>query len=707
MATWTLAGTNGAWLASWFMWGTSRTPATVFYERIQEGWLKYDDAQPITFSSNMPGEVATDSALIALARKNALVQHMGQGHVASVAHARIAEPPSSYDEVPFISASSPRAAGSGLVSVDGSPNIEIGHTEPAEGVGACIDDPSGAEFSNGVPGLPRAAGLPMQRWFDGCWPTAADSVEAEHRPPSVAQRSGASPSVTEVDADYHAAQQALSVDPPHATVEPPGLSAVEGEPCHPTSGACGGASPLLAGLDADSPTAQPHLSVDSQLPTVDLRGLGREFDDAFLRALEDNATDARASVPAPPKATTSPTESLERNQSTTPTPAAGSHSGAPAAGKPLVSMEGTMAAELDGDFDRHVTELIETYTSASAGAVEEDCWRYLQALPLTDPVLDMFSADDVVHRFADAASAILGSTTNSHFACRTDMPFWRAGIYPLNVLAEALGRTTVMPAVWFCDNMVALLSGVMHSELSVEVEGIRLRSRYWVMGTGAPGTGKSPSLDMFADALVELMKGMPQMAPGGSDQRFHICEMATMAALCINMASTQGLHAIRVGGSQPAALVIPRQAFRSALAWGWLGRGIGEGGSPCTRRCTFSRYAQLGPPERHVQATWASTAPRRATCCVIHFLPRGNGIEASFRTGTASSILRKAAVSTGRRLWTRRSSWRQSPEVPKMTPRRGSLLPTCRTRMFLSSCWDNSKAFANGGHCRSPCRISA
>ena len=83
-------------------------------------------------------------------------------------------------------------------------------------------------------------------------------------------------------------------------------------------------------------------------------------------------------------------------------------------------------------------------------------------------------------------------------AVELQYPLWRTSFYPILVLMEAWSRSTGMPTVFYYDAFCALLMGLLHKEICVDVAGYPCRSRYWGIGTARPGSGKSPAVDCSA-----------------------------------------------------------------------------------------------------------------------------------------------------------------------------------------------------------------
>ena len=76
-------------------------------------------------------------------------------------------------------------------------------------------------------------------------------------------------------------------------------------------------------------------------------------------------------------------------------------------------------------------------------------------------------------------------------AVELQYPLWRTSFYPVLVLMEAWSRSTGMPTVFYYDAFCALLMGLLHKEIAVDVAGYPCRSKYWTIGTARPGSGKA------------------------------------------------------------------------------------------------------------------------------------------------------------------------------------------------------------------------
>ena len=110
----------------------------------------------------------------------------------------------------------------------------------------------------------------------------------------------------------------------------------------------------------------------------------------------------------------------------------------------------------------------------------------------------------------------------------------------LYILLEAWSRTTGIPTVFYIDSFRTLLASLLHKDTCYDVAGFPCRSRYWSVGTAAPGSGKNPSLEPLKEALLEVLREHAQMAPGVPADNFHVQQLGTHAAAVDKSLDTRG-----------------------------------------------------------------------------------------------------------------------------------------------------------------------
>ena len=81
--------------------------------------------------------------------------------------------------------------------------------------------------------------------------------------------------------------------------------------------------------------------------------------------------------------------------------------------------------------------------------------------------------------------------------------------------------------------------------------GFESRARYWVAGTAQPGTGKSPALEPFKKALLDVLREHADLAPGVPYDNFHVQPPSTHAAAVNRLQCTDGYQVIASGEGGP------------------------------------------------------------------------------------------------------------------------------------------------------------
>lgn len=136
-------------------------------------------------------------------------------------------------------------------------------------------------------------------------------------------------------------------------------------------------------------------------------------------------------------------------------------------------------------------------------------------------------------------------------AVELQYPLWRTAFYPLLVLTEAWSRSTGMPTVFYYDVFCSLLMGLLHKDISVDVAGYPCRSRYWVIGTARPGSGKSPAVDPMVECLRSVLEQNPHLAAGCGWDKFHLLGPGTHCAAVDKLKATDGYATLITGEGGP------------------------------------------------------------------------------------------------------------------------------------------------------------
>ena len=96
------------------------------------------------------------------------------------------------------------------------------------------------------------------------------------------------------------------------------------------------------------------------------------------------------------------------------------------------------------------------------------------------------------------------------------------------------------PATFYIDSFVALLTSIVHKDISVASAGFASRSRYWCCASAEAGSGKSPALDPLRTCLLEVMQQHRDLSPGMVDEEFHLQRAGTHCAAVDRLQVTDG-----------------------------------------------------------------------------------------------------------------------------------------------------------------------
>lgn len=148
-------------------------------------------------------------------------------------------------------------------------------------------------------------------------------------------------------------------------------------------------------------------------------------------------------------------------------------------------------------------------------------------------------------------------------AVELQYPLWRTCFYPVLVLTEAWSRSTGMPTAFYYDAFCALVMGLLHKDIAVDVAGYPRRSRYWAMGIARPGSGKSPAVDPMVECLRSVLEENSHLAPGWGWDKFHLLGPSTHCAAVDKLKATDGYTTLVAGEGGP--LLCP--AFAQNGTW--------------------------------------------------------------------------------------------------------------------------------------------
>ncbi|CAK9113594.1 Ribosomal protein L15, partial [Durusdinium trenchii] len=203
----------------------------------------------------------------------------------------------------------------------------------------------------------------------------------------------------------------------------------------------------------------------------------------------------------------------------------------------------------DGDgtceFEAAVAQLLLTFEEG------RDPATFLAGLPLYSVELEAMSPAEMREQLCRLVAAYEFDALTAEGAVKLQYPLWRSTFFPLAVLMEAWSRTTGMPTVFYLDAFLAVCTGLLHKDISVDLAGWKCRSRYWAVGTAQPGSGKSPALDAIVDCLGRVLSQHSDSAPGHRWDKFHIFEAMTHCAAVDKLKLTDGYGAIVAGEGGP------------------------------------------------------------------------------------------------------------------------------------------------------------
>ena len=227
----------------------------------------------------------------------------------------------------------------------------------------------------------------------------------------------------------------------------------------------------------------------------------------------------------------------------------------------LSDPSGLLPREQDGhlEFESAVDALLAAYKSPTPS----ECRRVLQALPLFSCEIREQNWEVLWERLRASVEEYTRQQIVAADAVRLASPVWRTTFFPLAVLFEAWSRTSGLPTVFYVDSFYSLVGSLLSKHVSYDAAGFPVRARFWACGTASPGSGKSPALDPLKEALMEVLREMPDLAPGVAADGFHVQPVGTHAAAVDRLRSTGGYQFIGAGEGGP--VLCP--AWPSSSTW--------------------------------------------------------------------------------------------------------------------------------------------
>ena len=206
-------------------------------------------------------------------------------------------------------------------------------------------------------------------------------------------------------------------------------------------------------------------------------------------------------------------------------------------------------ADGEAEFEEAVVELLGAYERG--GDVQE----VLEKMPLFSKEIGDADFEILRNRLASTVPHHVGSNITGADAVYLAMPFWRTCVFPIAVALEAWARTTGLPTIFYIDAFYTLLGSLLNKEIRYRVAYFHCRARYWAVGTAAPGSGKSPALEPLKQALLEVLREMPDLAPGQCHDNFHIQPVGTHMAAVDRLRETSGYQFF--GASEGGPILCP------------------------------------------------------------------------------------------------------------------------------------------------------
>ena len=212
---------------------------------------------------------------------------------------------------------------------------------------------------------------------------------------------------------------------------------------------------------------------------------------------------------------------------------------------------GLLPEDNDGQMEAEdaMQKLLERYRAG------EDCMSLLRGLPHIASEVEAISLGSITRQLPQVVQEYMQSHVTATEAVELSQPLWRTTFFPVYVLLEAWSRTTGIPAVFYVDSFHTLLASLLHKDVCYNVAGFPCRSRYWAVGTAAPGSGKSPSLEPLKEALLEVLREQAEMAPGVAVDNFHVQQLGTHAAAVDKLLDTRGYQFF--GASEGGPILCP------------------------------------------------------------------------------------------------------------------------------------------------------
>ena len=198
-----------------------------------------------------------------------------------------------------------------------------------------------------------------------------------------------------------------------------------------------------------------------------------------------------------------------------------------------------------------------------AFAEGEDVKKIFKKIPSFATELTGIDFHDSRARLDAAVAEYVKSDITGVDAVYLAMPVWRTCFLPLVVLCEAWSRTTGLPSIFYLESFFTLFSSLLHKQIAYRVGNFACRARYWAVGTAAPGSGKSPALEPLKQALLQVLREMPDLAPGKNCDGFHIQPVSTHIAAVDRLRSTDGYQFF--GASEGGPILCPQ--WPSSSTW--------------------------------------------------------------------------------------------------------------------------------------------
>ena len=131
-----------------------------------------------------------------------------------------------------------------------------------------------------------------------------------------------------------------------------------------------------------------------------------------------------------------------------------------------------------------------------------DVWR---SLPMVAPWHTWTSHEETLSNYRAVLHGHCRDFYDSTSGTRLEYAMADTMPYPLAVLFYATSVVTSLPAAFYADGFMSVVSSLHHTSFGVQTPNFLCRTRTWVVGVAEPSEGKSPALAPILFALKQAM----------------------------------------------------------------------------------------------------------------------------------------------------------------------------------------------------------